>query len=171
MRRPAVQPEMHRPVPIEGIGQAGFEHRIEANASDLAAVAKRLDIPAVGSLLAGFRLRRASGSAPGVITAEGRLEARVTRVCVISLDEFETEVKLDFRVRFVPAALESEDIDFEADDEIPYDGGEIDLGEAAVQELALALDPYPRKPGAELPADAADIPRSPFAALSRRRMN
>jgi uncharacterized metal-binding protein YceD (DUF177 family) len=171
MRKQALQPEIHRPVAIEKIGQAGFEQRIEANASELAVVAKRLDIPAVGALVGGFRLRRASGSAPGVIVAEGRLEARVTRVCVISLDEFETEVKLDFRVRFVPSALQSEDIDFEADDEIPYEGGEIDLGEAAVQELALALDPYPRKPGAELAADAADIPRSPFAALSRQRMN
>ena len=170
-RRPAVQPEMHRPVPIEGIGQAGFEQRIEANAAELAAVAKRLDIPAVGSLVAGFRLRRASGSAPGVITAEGRLEARVTRVCVISLDDFETEVKLDFRVRFVPAALESGAIDLEADDEIPHDGAGIDLGEAAVQELALALDPYPRKPGAELPAESAETAASPFAAPSRRRMN
>lgn len=166
-----VHPELHRPVPIERIGAAGFEQRIEASASELAALAKRLDVPAVASFTCHFRLRRGPGSVPGIIAAEGRLEARVTRVCVISLDEFETQVTLEFRVRFVPSALESEDIDFEADDEILYDDGQIDLGEAVVQELALALDPYPRKPGAELPAEAAAIPASPLAALSRRRVN
>ena len=49
----------------------------------------------------------------------------------------------------------------------------IDLGEAAVEQLALALDPYPRGPGADaaeaaLPADPDDTPQSHFAALARR---
>ncbi|NWN13490.1 hypothetical protein GY655_27460, partial [Escherichia coli] len=30
-----------------------------------------------------------------------------------------------------------------------YSGGAIDLGEAAAETLALALDPYPRSPAAE----------------------
>jgi hypothetical protein len=166
-----VRPELHRPVPIERIGEAGLEQRIEARTLELAALARRLDVPAVASFRCDFRLRRALGAAPGIIAADGRLEARVSRVCVVSLDEFEAELKLDFRVRFVPAALESDEIDLEADDDIPYNDGEIYLGEAAVQELALALDPYPRKPGAELPAEAAKNVRSPFAALSRRRAN
>ena len=40
----------------------------------------------------------------------------------------------------------------------------IDLGEAVAQQLAIALDPYPRAPGAALPEE----PRAaggPFAAL------
>jgi hypothetical protein len=50
--------------------------------------------------------------------------------------------------------------------------GEIDLGEAVAQQLAVALDPYPRAPGAAWPqadtgdADIAAEPvRRPFAAL------
>ena len=75
-------------------------------------------------------------------------------------------------MRFVPAARESEDIDPEAVDEIPYEGEKIDLGEATVQELALALDPYPRRADAELPAGAAEPPLSPFVVLrSRGRAN
>ena len=40
----------------------------------------------------------------------------------------------------------------------PFDGSAIDIGEAAAQQLALALDPYPRAAGASLAgsADAAD---------------
>ena len=33
----------------------------------------------------------------------------------------------------------------------PLEGGELDLGEAVAQQLALALDPYPRAPGTRVP--------------------
>jgi len=36
-----------------------------------------------------------------------------------------------------------------------------------VEQLALALDPYPRKPGAALPVELLDEPTGPFAALAR----
>jgi hypothetical protein len=52
----------------------------------------------------------------------------------------------------------------------------IDLGEVASEQLGLAIDPYPRKAGAEVPAewtaDPAAEPASepkvnPFAALEK----
>ena len=45
----------------------------------------------------------------------------------------------------------------------------LDLGEAAAEQLGLALDPYPRQPGAELAAAAEDDESSPFAVLAARR--
>ncbi|MEO5866096.1 MAG: DUF177 domain-containing protein, partial [Sphingomonas sp.] len=33
-------------------------------------------------------------------------------------------------------------------DTVPHDGSAIDLGEVAAETMALALDPYPRAPGA-----------------------
>jgi len=52
-------------------------------------------------------------------------------------------------------------------------GPTIDLGAIAVEHFLLAIDPYPRAPGAELPAEAADpspdSSDSPFAALARLR--
>jgi hypothetical protein len=44
----------------------------------------------------------------------------------------------------------------------------LDLGEAVAEQLALALDPYPRVPGAELPEIESDPQERPFAALRRR---
>ena len=43
--------------------------------------------------------------------------------------------------------------------------GKIDLGQYAVEQLVLSLDPFPRKPGAQFvqPEEPAEI--SPFAAL------
>ena len=48
----------------------------------------------------------------------------------------------------------------------PIVDGRIDLGALAVEFLALALDPYPRKPGAEFtPPPEEAPPDSPFDAL------
>ena len=87
---------------------------------------------------------------------------------MVTLDEFPQEIGEDFAVRFVPAGTESDE-DPESEDEIPYESGLIDLGEATIEQLALALDPYPRKPGAALPEEAEPEDESPFAALARLR--
>ena len=49
----------------------------------------------------------------------------------------------------------------------PIEGGQIDLGRLATDALFLAIDPYPRKPGAVFePEVVADDPEDhPFAAL------
>ena len=43
---------------------------------------------------------------------------------------------------------EDPDVDLEDDEVEPIINGIIDLGELAAQHLGVALDPYPRKPGA-----------------------
>jgi uncharacterized metal-binding protein YceD (DUF177 family) len=164
----AVPPEFPRPLALDRLGTVPFEQEVTATTEECAALAGRLGIPAVLALSCRFRLHRGQD---GRIEAAGELRARLVRECVVTLDEFEAEVSESFRVAFVPEGSESEDIDPEADDEIPYAGAAIDLGEAAAEQLALTLDPFPRKPGAELPPEAADESESPFAALARRRGN
>ena len=43
----------------------------------------------------------------------------------------------------------------------------LDLGEAASEQLALALDPFPRKPGAALPGEMQEPEEGAFAGLDR----
>ena len=69
-------------------------------------------------------------------------------------------------------------IDIEADDAPePLVAGGVDVGEAVAERLALALDPYPRKPGAsfdtppEEPGDASESRPNPFAALEKLKKN
>lgn len=158
-------PELHRPIPIDRIGAQGLDMEITASAEERTALAARMQVPAIGELHCRFQLRRVGG----VIAAEGLLRARLTQVCVVTLDEFEHGVSEDFAVHFVPTGEEDEDPDPDAVDQVPYIGNAIDLGEAAAEQLALVLDPYPRKPGAEL-ADPDDVDVSnPFAALANRR--
>jgi uncharacterized metal-binding protein YceD (DUF177 family) len=157
--------ELSRPVVLDRLG-AGAEHVVDARPEELEPLARRLMIPAVNRLHCGFRLHRGGA---GVIEAQGQLEAEIVQVCVLSLDEFPQLVREEFAIQFVPAGSETEDDDPDSPDQIPYEDGVIDLGEAAAEQLALALDPYPKKPGAAEPAsDPAESP-GPFAGLAALR--
>ena len=159
-------PELHRPVAADRLGDKGLETVVQASEAECAALARRMQLPSVLSLTCRFRLKRVG---PDVIEAHGDLQARVVQTCILTLEDFETGVAERFDIRFVPAGQETESDDPEAEDEIPFEGGMIDLGEAAAEQLGLALDPYPRQPGATLPDMEPDETPHPFAALATRR--
>jgi uncharacterized metal-binding protein YceD (DUF177 family) len=159
-------PEFHRPMALDRIGPRGLDLTVEANAAECSALAVRMNLPAVLAVSCAFHLIRESRD---IVLARGVLRARVTQVCVISLEEFDADVQEIFQIRFVPSGEEADDIDPESDDEIPFEGNLIDLGEAAAEQLGLALDPYPRMPGVEMPEVDEDPEPHPFAAL--RRLN
>ena len=108
------------------------------------------------------------------------MSARVRQICVVSLDEFVSDVAEPVDVRFAPEAEVEElaaaraarpggdDEDLE-DLPDPIVNGRVDLGSLAAELLVLGLDPYPRKPGVAFPdpvPDAAEeLDASPFAAL------
>ena len=73
--------------------------------------------------------------------------------------------------RSLPEGEEEEELDpetLEGPDDIPYADDMIDLGAALAEQLALALNPYPRKPGAQLPEEYKGEPETPFAALAAK---
>jgi len=150
---PGMTPELSRPLAVTDIPPTGRMMRVEANAAERMALARRLRLPAVEALACDFTLMREAG---GVIAAAGDLLARVIQVCVATAEEFSAPVEERFSIRFVPAGRVSEGFDPDTPDEIPYEGGMLDLGEAAAEQLALALDPWPRKPDlGEQPPDGA----------------
>ena len=154
--------ELHRPVRIDRIGPSGLTLMVVASPAESVALARRMQISGVVSLECDFRLRAAPNDA---FAAAGHLRARVVQTCVVTLEDFEADLEEKFTLRFVRAGTEAETIDLESDDELPYEGDAIDLGEAAAEQLALSLDPYPRAPGAELPSEASDEDDNPFSAL------
>lgn len=158
--------ELSRVVFVAKIGASGLGVVVEATEAERAAVARRMDIPSIQALKCVFSLTRDEDDGD-IIIGMGHLHARVTRVCVVSAEDFETDVEDHFEVRFVPAGRENDELDPDREDEIPYENDQIDLGEAAVEQLGLVLDPYPKMEGAVLP-EADDDDASPFAALKRR---
>ena len=165
-----------RKMKVGTIGTVPVTRRVEADAAERAALAAEFSLPAISSLTGNFTLTGSAG-AGGVIAATLELGAKVTQICVVSLEAFEANIRETARLRFIPASALREESDIapldpeslEGPDELPYAGDVIDLGAALAEQLALALDPYPRKPGAELPAGAGGEVSNPFAILAARK--
>jgi uncharacterized metal-binding protein YceD (DUF177 family) len=160
-----VAPELSRPFAVERLGEGGVEERIVATAAERAAVVRRLDLVALDSLAALLVLRLAAGGTLLEIT--GRIEARVTQSCVVTLEPVSADLALPVEIiyaltRAAPGQTE-ETLDPDAPEPLPPGG--LDLGEEVVQMLALGLDPYPRAPGAALPPSAGAAVDHPFAKL------
>ncbi len=154
------------------IREAPQNRVVTADAAQRAALAAAFGLPAIAALRGDFALRHERA---GIIGAALRLQARLTQICVVTLEPFEASLDEAVALRFVPASqmpeAEAADLDaaaLEAPDEIPYTGEQIDLGAALAEQLALSLDPYPRKPGAALPEATDGAAAGPFAMLRRR---
>lgn len=157
--------ELTRPVRLQQIGASGMPYSVVASEAECRDLAVRLQIPAVLALACEFQIAPPSGD---LVAVTGTLGARVVQTCVVSLDEFVQDVVEDFELQFVPEDAVSDDLDPDLPDDIPYSGDVIDLGEAAAEQLALALDPYPRKPDA-VAADPETPVASPFSSLGKLR--
>jgi uncharacterized metal-binding protein YceD (DUF177 family) len=170
--------EFSRFVEADSVGTHRMERRISANPEERAALARRFGLIGIDRLEATFSLKRAGG---GVIHIEGEVEAEVVQACVVTLAPVPAKVAETLAADFADAddrrrPVET-DLDFEADDPPePIRNGHIDLGELAAEHLALALDPYPRAPGAAIPAefspepDAEEAPDrsvNPFSILKK----
>jgi len=157
--------EFSRPVRLSAVPAGGTTLRLEANPAECAALAARLGLLALHGFSATLALRPDQS---GAIQATGTLTAAVEQACVVSLEPVAQRVHEAFELRLLrEGELPSEDPD--AEDEVETQGGVAELGEVLAQLLALALDPYPRLEGAELPDQATDDTAAPFAALSRLR--
>lgn len=173
-------PEFTRPHRLDQIGAAESSVEIEAGPEERAALARRFDLVAIDSLGARFALRR---DAIGV-QARGHLSAAVTQSCGVTGDPLPAMIEEDFAIRFLPEPGEDESQDevelAEEDlDTVFYTGGAIDLGEAAAETLALALDPFPHSPraaatlreaGVISEEDEAAAPLSPLAAALKDKL-
>lgn len=162
-----------RPVSADDIPADGLSTAIEATPAECVAVAADLDLPAVSALSAEVDISRLSG---GRLHVGGRVTARVTRVCVVTLEPFESEVAQDIDITFapVPRAAPADagartsrsrwaqartsrerpeetphhaSVEIDVDSPDPLVDGRFDLGAVAEEFLTLALDLYPRKPG------------------------
>lgn len=149
---------------------APVERALAIDAADLRGVADRLDLPDLSSLTGNVKVRLTS---PTNIEVSGNLHARLTQICSVTLEPFETTVEEPFvQVFTTDPAVAAADVEDPLDDaswpEL-LDEDSLDLTEFLIQQLALSLDPHPRAPGvaleaAEEPAEDASV-RRPFEGL------
>ncbi|PKP89985.1 MAG: hypothetical protein CVT77_16330 [Alphaproteobacteria bacterium HGW-Alphaproteobacteria-16] len=164
-------PEFARPHRIDTIGAGESRVAIAAEEAERAALAKRFGLISIDHLRAELAVRRDSAG----IVATGHLSGAVVQPCSVTGDPVPAKVEENFTIRFLPegavaAAADEVELDDADCDTVFYTGSAIDLGEAAAQTLALALDPFPRSPNAEGALREAGVLKEdetgPFAALA-----
>ena len=153
----------------------GRDVAIEADADARARIAKRLELLALDRFTLTAQVRTVAGG----IGAKGLVNADLVQPCAATGLPVPATLTEPFDLRFLrdvdaPASEDDEiEISSEDCDLLPLEGDRVDLGEAAVQTLSLALDPFPRHPDAArilaekgvLSEDAA----GPFAMLAKLR--
>ena len=155
------------------VARGPVRRKLVADDAARARIAKVLGLNVLASLDADIAV---SSWLDGV-EIRGTWRATVGQTCGVSLEPFETELEGDLQIRAVPQGSQAlaqadEDheveLDPEADD--PPDvltSDQIDLGAYVVEDLSLAIDPFPRKPGADFEPPEATAEISPFAVLAK----
>jgi uncharacterized metal-binding protein YceD (DUF177 family) len=160
-------------VRIDHIPAEGRDIDVAADARQREVIAERLGISAVERLEANLSLSRFRGG----MRVEGRVVATAVQPCVVTFVPVRQQIDEEIDRIFLPADEQPKPsaghpeafVDLDADDPPDYfEGHEVDLSDAIVESVALALDPYPRAPGVSLddmalPPEEAEA--SPFASL------
>lgn len=166
------------PVKVGNISVNPVEVHLEADKNELEALAAVWNVLSVANLKANLKISRWKRDG---IRVKGRVRADIVQACVVTLDPVGSQIDEDFEQIFIPegsklARMPSTDagemvLDPDGPD-LPevFSGDTIDAGAVVVEFAAMAIDPYPRKPGIGFEdhiEDAGENDRkpSPFAAL------
>ncbi|MDG4885023.1 YceD family protein [Mesorhizobium sp. WSM4884] len=151
---------------VARLPQKGLPVVVEADERQRAALAAEYDLLSVESYRA--ELLVASWKRNGV-KVSGRVEADITQACIVTLDPIATHIDEPVEALFLPEQSKLGREGFEGGGEIVLDadgpdspetfsGDTVDVGALAEQFFGLAIDAYPRKPGASLDAAGEDQP-------------
>ena len=148
---------------------------VEAGEEARGRIARRLALIAVDHFALSAEIRTVAGG----IGAKGMVHAKVVQTCAATGLPVPATLNEPFDLRFLrdidaPVDADEEiEISSEDCDLLPLEGDRVDLGEAAVQTLSLALDPFPRHPeAARILAEKGVLSEEaagPFAALAKLR--
>jgi uncharacterized metal-binding protein YceD (DUF177 family) len=156
------------PISAQEIGSAGRELSFSADEGERADLAERFGLQKVLELKVQGKLTKRGN---GDVLFRGDLKAKVVQTCVVTLDPVENMLDEPVRLRFVSEERIAETarevvVDPGEEEEIEPVAGEVmDLGPAVAEQFGVALDPYPRKPGAELPG-VVSIPDSQASGVA-----
>lgn len=157
---------------VAEIGQTRAISR-EADEAERAEIAGRLDLIDLKS----FSFEAKLASVAGGIRAVGHVKAHVVQRCAATDLAVPAKIEEPFDLRFLrdmDGDQSAEEIEVEISSEdcdiVPLENERIDIADAAVQSLSLALDPFPRHRDADRILAEKGVLREeqagPFAALA-----
>jgi uncharacterized metal-binding protein YceD (DUF177 family) len=180
----AEPPVLTRSIEVDDV-EDGEARLIEVTEAERATIARLLDLVALDRLAFAYRLKREGEGRTGLT---GTLSATATQTCVVTLEPVPSTLEVPVSAEFWPLRLLRQleakaQLEAKPDEPAchgmvdwpePVRDGTIDLGPVIYESFATALDPYPRKegadfawheePSAESPAEKAP---GPFAALGK----
>jgi uncharacterized metal-binding protein YceD (DUF177 family) len=161
-------------VPLAEAQRGTVRRSLEADEGARGRIAKALGLDALVSLKAEMKVSAWLDGAQ----IDGRWTARVLQTCGVTLEPFESDLEGEIHLHALPqgsAALGGADeagreLDLDPEGDDPPDvlaDDRIDLGAYVVEDLSLAIDPFPRKPGVAFEAPEQTGEPSPFAVLAK----
>ena len=161
-------------VAIKEIGDRDKHFTRRATDAERAALAAALNLLSCDELAAEFTIRP---RALGCYRLQGSMRAHLIQACIVSLEPVPADLEEDFDVEYRPAELveqappATDRAVLDGRDVEPIDGNRLDAGRIIFEHFSAALDPYPRKEGAEfhweekVDANVSGEPINPFAVL------
>lgn len=160
MTRPMDRSPVSFQVSVARLARAGLPVWLEADEEQRAALARE------HGLLAVERFRVDAVVAPwqrDAIKVKGRVSASIVQACVLTLEPVPAAIDEEFEAVLVPErsrlarppATDRGELVLDAEgDDLPetFSGDHVDVGAMAEEFFELAIDPYPRAPGATLAA-------------------
>ncbi|MAZ15697.1 MAG: metal-binding protein [Ahrensia sp.] len=172
-----------RTVTVSTLPTGGFPVRIDATAEERGELAEAHGLSSVESFHADLELKRWRKDG---VRMRGTIRAEIVQECIVTLEPVVSKLDIPVDAVFLPEdsplrrPLDDDGaliVDPEGPD-IPetFEGGTIDAGAIAEEFFELAIDPYPRAPGAELDEVSSkddkgdeDADDNPFARLAALR--
>jgi uncharacterized metal-binding protein YceD (DUF177 family) len=162
--------EIERIIDLERMGSGGTALEVTASEGERAALIKRFGFIGLPALAARVTVDRRAG---GQVVVEGRLRAKVVQACILTLEPVTQAIDDTFRIVFKRDFAEEHDpesgeavLNAQPDAPEPLAGNLLDVGEIVAEQLLLAADPYPRRPGVKL-EDVLQKPRNASKAGGR----
>ncbi len=161
------------PLAIEDMGTGTKTYHLKANTKQLPYIAEILKVDGIVEFSAEIAVtfcRKAHR-----VDVSGFVNADVEQTSVISLEKFIKHYNPEFAIFFDTELTEKQlhDMEFEVDDDVPdvVENGQIDLAAIAMEQLALALDDFPRREGEVFEFksefdEETTAKQNPFAALA-----
>ena len=166
------------------MGPSGLALEITPTDSERAALAKRFGFLGLPAFSARVTVDRQIGDQ---VVVEGRMRGKIVQACILTLDPVTQELDEAFRLVFQSNLDEERDpesgealVSAQPDSPEPLTDPHLDVGEIVAEQLSLAADPYPRRPGVKLEdvlpkprsgimPDKTEQKRHPFAGLAALR--
>ena len=170
---PTAATPLERIYNLGSLGRAGAEVVVTARRDELAQLARWAGVREVVSFEATVNLKRLSATR---FSYDAELQARIGQDCVATLEPIDTNLCRNLHRQMYlaePSARSgSDDVVIDPDSEVDDIREEItdlryDLAKPLLEELVLAIDPYPRAPGAAFasPPEPDAARPNPFAIL------